>query len=151
MTTTITADRNKVSPYLKAAVTVVSDSLFYAVEARATKQGEPFGRGIGFDLLSDDDTATNGVVTFSQGVNTFSFDIEAAELSSDGEYRISVFVRDASGIWNDCGQLYAKNQQAVIDKNGANILAKRTAGTAENYISAYSGDVINNFITEVLA
>lgn len=149
--TSITTDRNKVSPHLKATVTVVSDSVFYAVEARATKQGEPFGRGIGFDLLVDDAAASNGVVTFSQGVNTFDFDIEASELSSDGEYRISVFVRDASGVWNDCGQLYTKDSQAVKDKNGANILAKRTAGTDESYKSAYSGDVINHFITEVLS
>lgn len=149
--TTVSTDRNKVSPYLKATVTVTSDSVFYAIEARATKTGDAFGRGLGFDLLSDDAAASNGVLTLSQGVNTFLFDIEAAELSSDGNYRISVFTRDASGVWNDCGQLYTKDSQAVMDKNGAPVLAKRTAGTAESYKSAYSGDVINHFITEVLS
>lgn len=148
---TVTTDRNRISAHFKGTVTVISDVPIMAYEARATKSGEPWGRGIGHDLLSDDAVSVNGVVALSAAVKTFSFDIEAEELSSDGDYRISVYVMDPSGIWNDCCNLFTNASQAVIDKNGAAVLAKRNGtGTDESYTSAYSGTEIDNFISEVL-
>lgn len=149
---TITVDRNRISPHYKATVNVSSDEPIRAYEARATKSGEAFGRGVGFDLLSDDASALNGVVTLSSAVTSFSFDIESAELSSDGDYLISVFVRDENGVWNDCSALFTSASQPVRDSSGAYILAKRSgSGTDTSYQSAYTGDQINNFVSEVLS
>lgn len=148
----ITVDRTRISENLKATVTVTSDTPFTAYEARGTEAGQAYGRGTGYCLLSDDITADNGVVTLAQAVTTVSFDIEAAELDyADGEYRISVFVRDENGVWSDCCQLYTSASEAVTDADGKNVLAKRDgSGTDESYVSAYSGNDIDSFITEVL-
>lgn len=149
---TISIDRNRISYSFKATVTVKSDEPVYAYEARATKQGQPYGRSVGYDLLSDDASASNGIVTLSTPVSSFSFDIESDELSSDGDYRISVYVRNEEGVWNDCCQLYSSSSEAVRDSNGAYVLVKRNgSGTDTSYKSAYSGNDINNFITEVLS
>lgn len=149
---TIKVDRNRISPSFKATVNVQSDKPIMAYEARATKSGEAFGRGVGFDLLSDDASASNGVVTLSSSVTSFSFDIESTELSSDGSYRISVFVKDVNGVWNDCSALYTSASQPVRDSSGAYVLAKRSgSGTDTTYKSAYTGNQINNFVSEVLS
>ena len=142
---TISIDRNRISTHFKATVTV-------HYEARATKQGQPYGRSVGYDLLSDDASASNGIVTLSTPVSSFSFDIESSELQTDGDYRISVYVRNKDGVWNDCCQLYTSSSEAVRDSNGAYVLAKCDgSGTDSSYKSAYSGNDINNFVTEVLS
>lgn len=149
---TISIDRNRISNHFKATVSVVSDMPVTAYEARATKIGQPYGRGLGYDLLSDDVTLSNGVVTLASAVSSFSFDIESAELSADGEYRIGIYVKNESGVWNDCCQLHTSASEAVIDSNNDYVLIKRTGNGTDNlYKSAYSGNDINNFITEVLS
>lgn len=149
---TISIDRKKISNVFKATVTVQSDESVYAYEARAAKTGQPYGRSIGYDLLSDDASASNGIVTLSTPVSTFSFDIESSELQSDGDYRISVYVRNKDGVWNDCCQLYTSSGESVRDLSGAYVLVKRNGnGTDALYTSAYPGNDINNFVTEVLA
>lgn len=148
---TVSVDRDRISNIFKASVTVSSDESFTAIEARATKTGEAYGRGVGLCLLSDDDSASDGVVTLSTAVKSYSFDVESSELSSDGEYRISVYVKNESGVWNDTCQLYTSSSDAVVDSNGAYVLVKRNGtGTDASYTSAYSGEDIDNFITEVL-
>lgn len=149
---TISIDRNRISTKFKATVTVQSDEPVYAYEARATRQGQPYGRGVGYDLLSDDASASNGIVTLSTPVSSFSFDIESTELQTDGDYRISIYVRNKDGIWNDCCQLYTSSAEAVRDSSGAYVLVKRDgSGTDASYTSAYTGNDINNFVSEVLS
>ncbi len=149
---TVSVDRNVISKKFKATVSVSSDVLVTAYEVRATKTGELYGRGRGLDLLSDDTSVVNGVVNVPSPVRTFTFDIESDELSSDGEYRISVYVMNEDGIWNDCCQLFTSAQQQVIDSAGAYVLVKRLGnGNDDSYLSVYPGDVINNFISEVLS
>lgn len=149
---TVSVDRNVISKKFKATVSVSSDVSVTAYEVRATKTGELYGRGRGLDLLSDDTSAVNGVVDISPPVRTFTFDIESDELSSDGEYRISVYVMNEDGIWNDCCQLFTSAQQQVVDSTGDYVLVKRLGnGNDDSYFSAYPGDVINNFISEVLS
>lgn len=149
---TISIDRNRISNRFKANVSVESDVPVTAYEARATRKNDSYGKGIGYDLLSDDISASNGIVTLSTPVSSFSFDIESAELSSDGDYRISVYVRNKDGVWNDCCQLYTSSGEAVRDSIGSYLLAKRDgSGTDTSYKSSYSGNDINNFITEVLS
>lgn len=149
---TILIDRNRISNYLKATVSVNSDVPVTAYEARGTKNGESYGRGIGYNLLSDDVSTSNGVVNLSSPANSFSFDIESAELAADGEYRISVYVRNENGVWNDCCQLYTYDSETVRDSNGDYVLVKRTGnGTDDSYKSVFTGNDINNFVTEVLS
>lgn len=147
---TIQTDRNRISNHFKASVRVISDEAVHSYEARATRQGEPFGRGIGYDLLSDDTTSSNGVVTLTSPLTELTFDIESSELSADGDYRISIYVMNGDGVWNDTCQLYTSSGEEVKDSDGRNVLAKREDGTQQSYTSAYSGNEINNFITEVL-
>lgn len=149
---TVLIDRNRISNHFKATVSVNSDVPVTAYEARATRTGQPYGKGIGYDLLSDDITASNGTVTLGTPVNSFSFDIESVGLSSDGDYRISVYVRNESGVWSDCCQLYTSSSEAVKDSNGDYVLVKRVGnGTDGSYKSVFSGNDINNFVTEVLS
>ena len=149
--TAVTVDRQRISDKLKATVTVTSDFLFDAIEARATKANENFGRGQGGCLLSDDTSPADGVLILSAPVNEFSFDVEKTELFSDGEYRISVFLRNTDGVWNDCSALLTPQGENLVDSLGRKMFAKRNVGTEETYISAYDGTVIDNFITEVLS
>ena len=57
----VTVDNKRISRHIKSTVTVTSDEPFLAIEARATKKGSDFGRGTGYDLLSDDASAENEV------------------------------------------------------------------------------------------
>lgn len=148
----VTIDRNRISEHFKATVTVTSDEAFTKIEARATKKGSSFGKGIGICLLGDDAVSSDGVVTFSSAVNSFVFDAESHEIVTDGEYRISVFVLTEDGKWNDGAAVLTAEGESVYDTDGNRIFAKRNgSGTDEAYQSAYSGDDINNFISEVLA
>ncbi len=147
---TIQTDRNRISNHFKSTVRITSDEEVYAYEARATRLGEPYGRGIGYDLLSDDTDASNGVVTLASPLTELTFDIESSELLSDGDYRISIYVMNADGVWNDTCQLYTSSGEAVKDSDGRNVLVKREDGTQMSYTSAYSGKDMDDFITEVL-
>ena len=91
------------------------------------------------------------MLILSAPVNEFSFDVEKTELFSDGEYRISVFLRNTDGVWNDCSALLTSQGENLVDSLGRKMFAKRNVGTEETYISAYDGTVIDNFITEVLS
>lgn len=149
---TVTIDRNRISNFFKATVNVTSDKPFVLIEARATKKGSGFGRGVGICLLSDDVTTLNGVVTLPSAVKNFTFDAESGEILTDGEYRISIFVLTEDGKWNDGSALLTSLSEEVFDSNGDKVFVKRNgSGTDETYKSAYSGDVINSFISEVLS
>lgn len=148
----VTIDRNRISNYFKATAEVLSDVPFIAIQARATKKGSAFGPGTGICLLNDDTVTVNGVVTLPSAVNNYSFDVECSEILTDGEYRISVFVLTEDGKWNDSSVLLTSADETVYDKNSAVVSVKRNgSGTDETYKTAYSGDIINNFISEVLS
>lgn len=152
---TFSTDRSRISDNFKANVTVNSDSPFDAFEVRATKIGEPYMRGVGYDLLGDDESEIcyyqNGTAYLYEAVTSFSFDIESSELEKDGEYRISVYVRNENGVWNDVCPLYTKTEQLIVDSDGAYIFIQRLGlGIDDSYTSVFSGDDINSFIAEVL-
>lgn len=147
----ITIDRNRISNHFKATVTVTSDLPFIAIEARATHYGAAFGKGIGICLLSDDATSSNGVVTLPSAVKSYNFDAESNEIQTDGVYRITIFVKTEDGKWNDGSALYTSSGEKVFDSTGASVFTKRDgSGIDDMYISAYTGDIINSFISEVL-
>ncbi|MBR5232978.1 MAG: hypothetical protein IKW03_02090 [Clostridia bacterium] len=147
----ITIDRNRISSFFKAEINVTSDVPFTSIEARATKTGSAFGRRTGICLLRDDVTLSDGVVNLPSAVNEYSFDAECAEIQTDGEYRISVFVLTEDGKWNDGSVFLSLSGETVVDSDGALIFVKRDgSGTDETYRSAYSGNDYNSFISEVL-
>ena len=148
----ISVDRSRISTHYKATVTVTSDTPFKAYEARGSLADDKHGRGTGFCLLGDDADAVNGVVTLPSAVNTVSFDVESAELCDiDGDYRISVFTMDENGVWDDTCVLLTASDEELFGSDGKKILAKRNgSGADESYMSAYSGEQINNFVNEVL-
>lgn len=148
----ISADRDKISAYFKSTVTITSDEKFSAVEVRATKVGEAYARGKGLCVLSDEAQCVDGVVTFDDAISSFTFDVTASELDTDGEYRISIYVSDSRGVWNDTCTLLTNVEDTVKDSNGRYVLVKRNGtGTDEYYKSSYSGEEIDEFIKEVLS
>lgn len=151
----IVIDRYKISSHFKANVNIISDFDFVAFEVRATKIGEPYMRSCGYDLISDDKSEAyyidNSIAYTYEPVRNISFDIEAGELSGDGEYRISVYLKTADGIWSDACCVYTNNSQLLVDCNGAYIYVQRNlTGTDESFVSLFSGEEIEKFICEVL-
>lgn len=146
---TVTVDRQRISSVFSATVTVISDELFDAVEVRATALGDDFGKGVGLCMLGDDLTVSEGTVLLDSLVSELTFDVEKEELDADGDYRISVFVRNESGVWNDCAFLMTASGESIVDNNGATILVKREGGKDETYISAYEGFAVDEFVAEV--
>lgn len=152
---TFLTDRNRISNHFKACVTVNSDTEFDAFQVRATKIGEPYMLGVGYDLLCDDlidgGYCLDGTAYVYEPATSLSFDIESSELENDGEYRISVYVRNTHGTWNDVCPLYTKDEQLIVDSNSAYIFVQRLGfGTDDSYTSAYAGEDIAEFISEVL-
>ena len=152
----IIIDRQKISSHFKANVTVISDFEFVAVEVRATKTGEPYMKGCGYDLISDDRSeeyyTENGIAYTYEPVTSISFDIESSELRGDGEYRISIYLKNTDGVWNDVCGLYTNASEAIVDCNGKYIFAQRNmTGVDKSYISVFSGEETDNFVSEVLS
>lgn len=151
----IVIDRYKISKYFKANVTVNSDFAFVAFEVRATKTDEPYMRGCGYDLISDDESEAyyidNSIAYTYEPVTNISFDIEAAELAGDGEYRITVYLKNTDGIWTDACCLYTNTSQLLVDCNGYYVYSQRNStGMDECYVSQFSGEEIESFISGVL-
>lgn len=82
-----------VEPYDKVVVVFTSDKPYKNFECRATKAGEPFGRGKGALLASFSQTPADTPRQFEL-YNSFL-------LSGDGDYRISLFAQGEDDSWND--------------------------------------------------
>ncbi|MBQ8209913.1 MAG: hypothetical protein IJZ35_04965 [Clostridia bacterium] len=151
----VSIDRSRISGSFKANITVTEENGFDAFEVRATKVNEPYMRGVGYDLLSDDVAdgyfCENGVAYADSALTSFSCDVESSELDADGEYRISVYIRNTDGIWNDVCALYTNSSQMLVDSNGEYVYAQRLGtGFDDSYTSVFSGEEIDSFIKEVL-
>ena len=88
--------RNKISPisgYDTSVAEFISDTDLTEWEARATVEGQTYGHGIG--TLVD-----SGTTLLANETATVTIDDE--ELTNgDVEYRISVYGKDANGVWSD--------------------------------------------------
>lgn len=88
--------RNKISSILgfdSSVAEFTSDTDLTEWEARATVEGQPYGHGIG--------TLVDGGTTLSAN-ETATVTIDDEELTNgDVEYRISVYGKDANGVWSD--------------------------------------------------
>ena len=67
----ITSSAKKISNKVKSIVNVESEKAMIAFTAKATKVGDLYGRGYGYDLVSDDAGAIDGIVYFEEPVFSF--------------------------------------------------------------------------------
>lgn len=119
MDITFDVDKSAIANGGKAIVNITSSEYMTAIECRATLSGAPWGRGIGTDVLADDARTVDGVYTFSVSRNTFSFDVESAELlSGDGTYRITVYTRNAKGVWDDTVLFVPSGSSGLLTADG---------------------------------
>lgn len=151
----ITSSAKKISNKVKSIVNVESEKAMIAFTAKATKVGDLYGRGYGYDLISDDAGAIDGIVYFEEPVFSFQFDIESSELFyTEGEYRISIYAKYENGQWSDEYSyyiLYTSKNKIVIDQEGRQVLALQEAGNGkESYTSKYTGRQIDDFISRIL-
>lgn len=93
-----TKDRDIVSTTLNCVVDFQVSENFLQFEARSTKVGDPYGRGVGNLILEMSIAAPNYYI----GGKSYSFVIQDSDLiSGDGEYRISMYAKNTDGIWSD--------------------------------------------------
>ncbi len=98
---TLTPSLTKIGTSGTSSVSVSSNIDVIAFEARATLDGQPYGRGIGINIISDDLTVEgSGVHTFAAPTNSWSFDVAYSEINADGTYRISVYAQNADNVWS---------------------------------------------------
>ena len=95
---TFSNNRDEISTVLDCVVTFSVDSNFIEFEARATLEGESYGRGIG-DLVMNMSIA---LPNYYPANSNYSFVITDQNLTSgDGVYRISMYAKNTDGIWSD--------------------------------------------------
>ena len=115
MEVTLSVDRSAIPSGGKANVTVTASENIYAIECRATLSGAPWGLGVGTDVLADDLQTEYGFYELPTPSTTFSFDVESSELlNGDGTYRITVFVRDSRGVWDDIELFIPEGSDGLI-------------------------------------
>lgn len=126
----ISVDRSAIPSGGKANVTVSTadpTELIYAIECRATLSGSSWGRGIGTDVLADNlQTASTGYYELPVPSTAFSFDVESGELlSGDGVYRITVYIRDSRGVWDDTFLFIPSGSDKLVTADGLVFKCKR--------------------------
>ena len=97
---TLTPTVTKIAGSGTSSVSVSSNINAVAFEARATLEGQSYGRGIGIDIVQDDVSVAAGVHTFVSPTKSWSFDIAYSEIGTDGLYRISVYAQNEDGVWS---------------------------------------------------
>ena len=100
-TVSVTPDYAKINGSGLSTVSVSTNINAKAFEARATLDGQPYGRGIGTNVISDDVMVdSSGVHIFSAPTTSWSFDVAYTEINTDGEYRISVYAMNEDNVWS---------------------------------------------------
>lgn len=127
MEVTLNIDRSAIASGGKATVTVSASEDIYAIECRATVSGAFWGRGIGTDVLADDLPTTGiGYYELPTPSTSFSFDVESNELvGGDGTYRVTVYVRDSRGVWDDTFLFIPSGSDKLVTADGLVFKCKR--------------------------
>lgn len=95
---TFSNNRDEISTVLDCVVTFSVDSNFIEFEARATLEGESYGRGIGELVMNMSIALPN----YYPANSNYSFVITDQNLTlGDGVYRISMYAKNTDGIWSD--------------------------------------------------
>lgn len=95
---TFTHDVDIVSTVQSCTVDFSVNENFLKFEARATKNGEPFGRGIG-NLVTEMNIVSPNYFPANK---SYTFVITDSDLIfGEGLYRISMYAQNTDGIWSD--------------------------------------------------
>lgn len=91
-------NRNEISTVLDCTVNFQVNENFVEFEARATKSGEPYGRGIGNLIMQMKIQSPN----YYPANTNYTFVVNSSNLTSgDGTYRISMYAKNVGGTWSD--------------------------------------------------
>lgn len=95
---TFTKDVDIVSTVQSCTVDFYVDENFRKFEARATKQGDPYGRGVG-NLVTEMYIVSPNYFPANK---SYAFVITDTDLVfGEGVYRISMYAQNTDGIWSD--------------------------------------------------
>lgn len=114
---TFTVTEDDVSQVISSSVTFTADSAYQAFEARATKEGEPYGVGIGTLIAAFSYTPANTARTFEIYDEMFT--------AGDGLYRLSLFAQGQDGSWNDDALWMAAGEVQLYDGDGNRLCVQR--------------------------
>ena len=112
-----TKDFNKVSPYQHISVEFFATMAYTEFQARATKEGESYGVGIGTLVAAFSNTPALTNRTFE----IYDYDI----VNGDGEYRISLFAKGEDGSWNDNHRYLPVGSEFYLTADGTPYLCMR--------------------------
>lgn len=111
---------NKISSitgYDHISISFSSDIKYQTFECRATKIGQPYGRGVG-KLISSFSTTPAGVQR--------TFEIYNNDLiNGEGEYRISLYAQGEDGSWNDNYAFIPLNSIELVTSDNKKFLCMR--------------------------
>lgn len=108
---------SSVSGFDCISVTFRSDIAYQAFECRATKQGEPYGVGMGALVASFSATPAGVARTFEV--------YDDYLVNGDGAYRISLFAQGDDGSWNDNCVLVPSGAACAFASDGKLLLCGR--------------------------
>ena len=87
-----------ISAHQTCTVNMQVNENFIEFEARATKNGQPYGRGIGTLVASMSIALPN----YYLANTNYPFVVTDQNLASgDGVYRISMYAKNVDGVWSD--------------------------------------------------
>ena len=112
-----TKDFNKVSPYQHISVEFFATMAYTEFQARATKEGESYGVGIGTLVAAFSNTPALTNRTFE----IYDYDI----VNGDGEYRISLFAKGEDGSWNDDVSFLVNNGDPLVTSDIEDFLVQK--------------------------
>lgn len=119
LTFSITGNKiSDVSGYDHISVTFSSDIAYQQFECRATKDGDPYGRGVGRLVASFSYTPASTARTFE----VYDTDL----VSGEGDYRISLYAQSEDGGWNDNWAFIPRNSTGMQTADGKKFLCMRT-------------------------
>lgn len=108
---------SEVSGYDHIDVSFSSDIAYVAFECRATKTGEPYGRGVG-KLIASFSTTPAGV---NRSFEVYDYDL----VHGEGEYRISLYAESEDGGWNDNHAFVPSGSSGLITADSKKFLCMR--------------------------
>lgn len=107
-----------VSGYDHIDVQFSSDINYVQFECRATKAGDPYGRGVGRLVASFSQTPAGVSRTFE----VYDTDL----VSGEGEYRIGLYAQSEDGGWNDNWAFIPSGSTGMQTSDGKKFLCMRS-------------------------
>lgn len=107
-----------VSGYNHIDVEFSSDIAYVQFECRATKAGDPYGRGVG-KLISSFSQTPAGV---SRAFEVYDTDL----VNGEGEYRIGLYAESEDGGWNDNWAFIPSGSTGMQTSDGKKFLCMRS-------------------------